>query len=294
MTFRVFFSWQSDIPSARVLIEQALDEAVAALSRESPVTIDRDTRGVPGAPEISSTILEKIDGADSFVADLTIINAGHGPRAMPNPNVLVELGYAIKSLGLGRVVLVQDTAHGGPESLPFDVRGKRVATYAPGANSEDARRKLVSELTEAIGTVIAKGVARPSVTLALNYKDLKITPEHHSYRLAAVLKNVGTRRVSDWTMEVEFPTRLLDGTRHAMLVPERSDRNRSFFRLESSTLGKPLYPNDEQPIVLGYYVDTTIFQEREQVFAQLAEARAYVDGHLVATTSKRIDELQNF
>jgi hypothetical protein len=40
------------------------------------------------------------------VADVTIVGRGNG-RPTPNPNVLIELGYALKSLGARRLILVQ-------------------------------------------------------------------------------------------------------------------------------------------------------------------------------------------
>jgi hypothetical protein len=100
----VFFSWQSDIKAAacRTLIEDALDGAIKALALDGSVAvepvIDRDTLDEPGAPDIKTTILEKIDAAAAFVADLTIIGETPRGRPTPNPNVLFELGYAMKKL----------------------------------------------------------------------------------------------------------------------------------------------------------------------------------------------------
>jgi hypothetical protein len=65
--------------------------------------IDRDTKDVPGAPHIARTILEKVAAADVFVADVSITQGTGGHRATPNPNVLIELGYAMCSLGDSRM-----------------------------------------------------------------------------------------------------------------------------------------------------------------------------------------------
>jgi hypothetical protein len=46
-----------------------------------------------------------------FVADVTPINAGSDHRLCPNPNVLIELGYAVKALGWSRIVMVLNTAY---------------------------------------------------------------------------------------------------------------------------------------------------------------------------------------
>jgi hypothetical protein len=83
MQYNIFFSWQSDLPSGvtRTFIEEALKRAASTVAKEDTIdvepVIDRDTTGVPGSPDISSTIIAKIDDAQAFVADVTIINQGH-------------------------------------------------------------------------------------------------------------------------------------------------------------------------------------------------------------------------
>jgi hypothetical protein len=135
MADSIFYSWQSDLPNAtnRGFIERALQAAAEAIRDDDSLTVspvvDRDTLGVPGAPDIATTIFAKIDKAAVFVCDVSIINAGQPSRPTPNPNVLIELGYAKKSLGADRVLMVMNTAYGGPELLPFDLRLRRIVTY---------------------------------------------------------------------------------------------------------------------------------------------------------------------
>src|SRR6185503_1535671 len=99
--------------------------------------IDRDTVGVPGSPDIATTILQKIEKAAVFVCDVSFINQGTDARQTPNPNVLLELGYALKALGPNRVVMVLNTNFGGPELLPFDLRMRRAVTYDMAEQSDD-------------------------------------------------------------------------------------------------------------------------------------------------------------
>lgn len=128
MKIRIFYSWQSDIKAAcnRTLIQNALEGVAKDIRDDNSIhiepVIDRDTLGIPGSPDIGSTILNKIDNSDIFVADVTIVNNTLQNRPTPNPNVLIELGYALKSLGENRVILVQNTAFGKIELLPFDLR----------------------------------------------------------------------------------------------------------------------------------------------------------------------------
>jgi hypothetical protein len=160
----VFYSWQSDLPNAtnRGLIERALEKASKSIRSDQELivdpVIDRDTANVPGAPDIGATIFEKIVRASIFVADVSIINRNSRFRPSPNPNVLIELGYALKALGWQRIVLVANTNFGPPEKLPFDLRQKRVITYhsAPEDSSrKDGRDQLALALEGAIRPILA-------------------------------------------------------------------------------------------------------------------------------------------
>ena len=139
----VFYSWQSDRPNAtnRGLILDALERGLRDLRRdpsmEQELILERDTNGDPGAPHIAETILRKIDRATLFIADVSFIGEAGG-RPTPNPNVLVELGYAIAQLGWDRLVLVFNDAFGRVEDLPFDLRHRRVLAYR--SQLEDGER----------------------------------------------------------------------------------------------------------------------------------------------------------
>lgn len=131
----VFYSWQSDVDASvcRSLIEDALKRALRSIKKSDntgvePV-LDRDTAGLAGSPAISDAIFAKIAFADVFVADVTIVNPRARGRRTPNPNVLIELGYAVSTLGWNRILLIQNTAFGSPDELPFDLRGRRVVIY---------------------------------------------------------------------------------------------------------------------------------------------------------------------
>lgn len=164
----IFYSWQSDLPNAtnRGFIQQALERAAGALANDAALqiepVIDRDTVGVPGAPDIANTIFAKIDAAHVVVCDVSLVHALAGARRTPNPNVLIELGYALKALGSEQLILICNTAFGGVELLPFDLRSKRVLTYAMPTEAEErapARRQLEKQLEYALRGVIAELLA---------------------------------------------------------------------------------------------------------------------------------------
>jgi hypothetical protein len=176
----VFYSWQSDLPNAtnRSFIEKALEQAAKALRDEAPLIIDRDTKDVPGAPDISRTIYGKIDQAHIFVCDVSIINQdalNQHPDVRPvsNPNVLLELGYALRALGEKRIIIVLNEEYGKLEHLPFDLCPRRCIRYRTSKDSADrtpARRELEQDLTRALGAILSdldatesKEVAQPSL-----------------------------------------------------------------------------------------------------------------------------------
>ena len=160
----VFYSWQSDRPNGtnRRFIMEALERATKAIQSDATLgvepVVDRDTAGVPGSPEIAATILEKITRAAVFVPDVSLVTSGEHLRQSPNPNVLVELGFAIAQLGWDRIVMVMNTEFGEPPSLPFDLRGRRIVAYrysgTAGQGRADERKLLENRLTVAIAEIL--------------------------------------------------------------------------------------------------------------------------------------------
>ena len=127
----VFYSWQSDLPNTlnRGLIRKAFDDAIRAinadLSVEEAIRIDQDTQGVSGSPPITETILRKIEQCSVFIPDVSFVCGTDETRKSPNPNVMIEYGYALKICGDERIISVFNTAFGDWEKLPFDMRHKR-------------------------------------------------------------------------------------------------------------------------------------------------------------------------
>lgn len=166
----IFYSWQSDLPNAtnRGLIQKALENAAKAIRNDGSIqvepVVDRDTFGVPGAPDIASTILAKIEQAQVFVCDVSIVSRDTNFRLTPNPNVLIELGYAMKALGSDRVILVMNSGFGTPELLPFDLRMRRVISYHMPEKSEDRateRKKLERNLELGLRTIFTEVDKQP-------------------------------------------------------------------------------------------------------------------------------------
>jgi hypothetical protein len=173
MSSKVFFSWQSDTSTkeGRNVIEKALQSAVARIAGDLEVEdavrhglqVDKDTQDVSGSPPIFQTILGKIDRASVFVADLTFCGFRLDGRPTPNPNVLIEYGWALKSLGYSQIVAVMNDAHGEPtrESMPFDLASLRfpirykLPDGAPDSTRVSERDQLSKRLETALRGVFA-------------------------------------------------------------------------------------------------------------------------------------------
>ncbi|HWE37669.1 MAG TPA: hypothetical protein VG406_13970 [Isosphaeraceae bacterium] len=175
----IFYSWQSDLPGKhnRNFIESCLEAAITELNRDdelSDFVIDRDTRSIPGLPDIGKSIFSKINSCSLFVADLSIINFGQRrteERPVPNPNVLFETGYAFGRLGEGRIIGVINTFYGPIDELPFDLRPKRLMSYSLDDSSikKNVKDRLTRSLIDAIRLCLGE------------------TREEHNVRLTAIL-----------------------------------------------------------------------------------------------------------
>lgn len=170
---KVFWAWQSDLPGriSRFVIRDALDDAITELkeapdvdeppeeARRVDLHLDHDTKDVTGMPSVADTILAKIRAATVFVGDVTPVGAGPDiqtpegakpGRPLMNPNVAIELGYALHRLTDTNAIAVLNLAYGGPECLPFDIKHKRwPVTYrlVDGATKQEilAQRKILKD-----------------------------------------------------------------------------------------------------------------------------------------------------
>ena len=170
MSDTVFWSWQDDLParSNRAFIRDCLAAAVDRVSNAldvdemERVDLDHNTKGTPGMADISQTILEKITGCAVMVADVTPIVRTEAGKALPNPNVMVELGFAMNAIRFDRIIAVLNTANGDRvETLPFDIRHRRILTYALAEDATKADRRaqrdaLTSKLADAIAVNISQ------------------------------------------------------------------------------------------------------------------------------------------
>lgn len=122
----IFWSWQFD-HSGRIshyFVRDAFSDAIKVLKaasileepseaeRRTQLHLDHDTKGKTGWVDITQSIFEKIEDSAVFIADVTpvVISPSKqnpegkevGLRPIMNPNVAIELGYALKALDWSR------------------------------------------------------------------------------------------------------------------------------------------------------------------------------------------------
>jgi hypothetical protein len=166
--FVVFYAWQSDTLERlnRHLIRFALNLAAKNIS-DDPTThvrvrIDADTEDVLGHVPVTDTILKKIAVCDAFVPDLTFVALTEVGKLVPNPNVMLEYGYALRAKSHSVMIPVMNTAYGPAEKLPFDMAHLRhplqyeLPATATNAERRTARKALTEEFERILRLMIAE------------------------------------------------------------------------------------------------------------------------------------------
>ena len=128
----VFFSWQSNIKKQRNRIQSELEKSIKKIKKdisiENNIIIDRDTKEMAGSVDIADAIFDKIDRCRIFIADISFVKKSFSEKFV-NQNVLIELGYAIRKLGVENIILLFNLKHGKIEELPFDINKNRVLSF---------------------------------------------------------------------------------------------------------------------------------------------------------------------
>ena len=175
MASTIFYSWQSDLPDStnKDFLESVLEQSIDILAedgelytpkRDEGLKLDKDTKEVPGSPPIVAVIFEKIINCAVFVPDLSFVGTTEKGKPLPNPNVLIEYGWALSKVGHYRIVPIINTEYGevSAEALPFDMRHLRhplqysLATDATPEVVAKVEKNLIDEMTTALSLALKK------------------------------------------------------------------------------------------------------------------------------------------
>lgn len=165
MAKTIFLSWQSDLDAS--VTKNPLRKAIrkACKANDASLELDEATRGMTGANNILTTLHEKIEKCDIFVADVSTVLAKPDTTSRPfqNPNVLYELGYAAAWLGWDRIVLMVYSADDKDFSkdLPFDLPKHRTTRfYLSDKSDKFGQENLNSSIENAIKEILKKNPAK--------------------------------------------------------------------------------------------------------------------------------------
>ena len=181
---KVFWSWQSDTPGktgrhfVRDVLQTVVNEIKQSLEVEEPtqretrasIHLDHDRKGVSGSPDLARLILEKIEQSIVFIADVTPVGTVREKpedqnskivKKIINPNVAIELGYAMRALTDRALLMVMNEFYGERADLPFDLQSKAgpiTFNLAPDATKpviEAETHSLKAKLLEAVRLCLA-------------------------------------------------------------------------------------------------------------------------------------------
>lgn len=150
--FTIFYSWQSDLPSkkTRRFIRECIDEAIDLAQDSGTIEAEREeaTTGTTGSPDIVAALFSKIDNCDLFVADISLCyiyddKDKKRKKYSPNPNVMLELGYAARVLGWHRVICLCNTDFGN--ECPFDIDHNRRIEYSLNSKNRDLEKSRIAK-----------------------------------------------------------------------------------------------------------------------------------------------------
>lgn len=165
----IFYSWQSDLPGSetRNIIQDSIKDAVRLLRDTVDIEADRDTKGEFSSPDIAQTIFSKIDDCNIFVADVSAVcryeatdkDGNKKVKYMPNPNVMLELGYATHVVGWDNVICVLNADYGAPEDMPFDIASRRLTPFSlkNGKSKGEIKRYIKGVIQDTVENILENG-----------------------------------------------------------------------------------------------------------------------------------------
>jgi hypothetical protein len=303
MIAKIFYSWQSDTPaeSGREFIRACLESAIAELAQDASLIVrpelDHDTQGVPGAPAMVATVLRKIDECAVFVGDVTptFIRKGLGPaKSAPNPNVLIELGYALNRLGRERLLLLLNTDLGAPEELPFDLRGDRVIPFTAGEPAA-----LEAQVKAALNLILsAAGLPadlRPRAEIRIIRIDRDIQSERHSYRLSVRVRNTSEAIISDWSLELIFPEAMIEPRQNYPIADRVPETDSVVMRQTEAKHSGPLHPGEERELLgIDYFIDSKLYERRRELFEREIVVSFFEGRNRLGKKSEKVRTLQTY
>jgi hypothetical protein len=178
---KIFWSWQSDTPgkTGRHFVRDALEAAIEELKSAKDVLdesdrpqseglhLDHDRKNLVGSPDLFLAIHAKIQQSTVFVGDITPVATTTAGKKVMNPNVAIELGIALESVGSDSILFIMNKAYGDHAAMPFNLAHKsgpimyELPEDASGAQIKAEHKKLVTILTDCISPYVQAAKPKP-------------------------------------------------------------------------------------------------------------------------------------
>lgn len=209
----IFYSWQSDLPGSetRNIIQDSIKDAVRLLRDTVDIEADRDTKGEFGSPDIAQTIFSKIDDCNIFVADVSAVcryeatdkDGNKKVKYMPNPNVMLELGYATHVVGWDNVICVLNADYGAPKDMPFDIASRRLTPFSlkDGKSKGEIKRYIKGVIQDTVENILENGKR-----VKIGFSDLRLG----CYDDGSISNMLHPIEVSNSVSFVKHKTQILD------------------------------------------------------------------------------------
>ncbi|MBW4056167.1 MAG: nucleotide-binding protein [Proteobacteria bacterium] len=192
----VFYSWQMDTnrDTNKNFLKEVLKLAISKVNEKEGfeiVKLDMDTQNRLGFIDINKIVLEKIVSCDVFVADITSIGK-LGEKATPNPNVLLELGYALGRIGEERIIGFANEYYEKIENYPFDLKTRRPFLYnISESDIQNDKKKVKAEairIASSIADIIREMIRleKPAVLLS----EISVTRERDIIKLRNLMERI--------------------------------------------------------------------------------------------------------
>ena len=149
----IYYSPQSHYPPANEALTDTLNDIIEGIAERSriPLSLEITPRSSQSPLRISDSQLNKINKSLLLIADVTpVSNLANGDESklLIDPNVCVELGYAIRNKDNGQILLVNMERSDLEGTAPFDMVGYKQLSFASAARLGKTLPKLVDTLLQ--------------------------------------------------------------------------------------------------------------------------------------------------
>lgn len=149
----IYLSPQKEYLSANEALQTALESTIEQLNERSrfSLTLEIAQRGNESPLRLSSSQLRKIRKSLLFIADCTPIASvasQDSPRLLIDPNVCVEIGYALQSKDPGQILSIEQQRPDLEGLLPFDFSQYKQLSYKTAAELDKSLPKLIKALLQ--------------------------------------------------------------------------------------------------------------------------------------------------